>query len=212
MKAFSGVDKDRTEHPHLEAGFIEDADAEVSISVSILNDLLMQNFPLQTQLEIDQNKQLELTVSGAELRMESDNTLELQVTDATIRYEQMRFKVGIHSNSVALKLNPGICQSENRFRLVAYGWFSSFDIQYLPDWIARRITELLKVKFLSPLVDYDVTDLLAVDKEIDTGHATLKLALLPDDVAVIVDEKGLTLQARFAKNQPTNHQPEEITS
>lgn len=212
MKAFASVDKYQIERPHLDAGFIDDADAEVSISVKILNELLEQNFPLKTQLEIDRNKQLEITVRGAELSMESDNTLELQVTDATIRFEQMRFKIGIHSNRVALKLNPGICRSEQGFSLVAYGWFSSFDVQYLPDWIARRLTELLKVKFLSPLVNYNVTELLTVDKEIDTGHAKLRLTLVPDDIAVTIDEKGLTLQARFAKKQSQNNEtPEEIT-
>ncbi len=185
--------------PAFESESIENPDIELLISNLIINELLHQNFPFETALPIDENKQVKIHVSGAEVRMTSNNLVELRITDATIHFDKSIFKVGIRSNAVAVELNPGIIEDRGTFRLIAFGQFSSFDIKYMPSWLERLFTEVVRKKFLSPLVDIDITKLLTVEKQIDTGLAPLNLALKPEKVSIKIGEKGISLQARIHK-------------
>ena len=178
---------------------IEKPDAEVGLSNDILNELLNQNFPLVTTIPVGSDHQVEISVAAAEVHMKPANELELRITDAEIKYDQTVFNTGLKSNEIAVTLHLGIMKDEKGFRLVGYGWFSEFHIKYLPNWVASRLAEVLTSKLLSPLVNINVDDYLALDREFVTEFLTLKLALKPEMAAVKVNEDGINVRVRFAK-------------
>ncbi|MCG8338411.1 MAG: hypothetical protein MJE63_28220 [Proteobacteria bacterium] len=178
---------------------IEKPDAEVGLSNDILNELLIQNFPLVTTIPVGSDNQVEVSVAAAEIHMKPASELELRITNAAIKYDQTVFNIGLKSNVVAVTLQLGIVKDEKGFRLVGYGWFSEFHIKYLPNWVASRIAEVLTSKLLSPLVNINVDDYLALDRQFATEFLTLKLALKPETASVRVNEDGINVRVRFAK-------------
>ncbi|MBU2511125.1 hypothetical protein KJ966_07295 [bacterium] len=185
--------------PALKPEPVEKPDIELTISNQIINELLLQNLPFETSIPVHENKQIKISISDAEVRTKSNNLVELKITDAAIQFDQSTFKVGIKSNTVAVELNPGIIENKGALRLVAHGRFSSFDVKYMPLWLEKLFVEVVRKKFLSPLVDIDITKLLTIENRIDVGITPLSLALKPEVISIKIDEKGISLQARFNK-------------
>lgn len=185
--------------PVFQSDPIDNPDLELFISNQIINELLSQNLPFKASIPLDDNKQIKIFVSNAEVLTGPGNLLELGITDATIQFDQTVFKIGIKSNTVALRLIPGVFERDGEFRLVAHGEFSSFDIKHMPSWLEKIFTELVRKKFLSPVADVNITEMLTLDKQIDTGITPLGLAVKPEKISVKISEKGITLQTRFSK-------------
>jgi len=178
---------------------ISQPDVELVISASILNEILNQNFPLETSVAITSGKQVEISVAGVEIHLNPKSEVELRVTNAHIQYDQTIFKIGLHSNVVAVRLLLGVIHDQTGLRLVGQGRFSEFHIKYLPKWVEARLAEVLTTKFLSPLVDIRVDEFLALEKELETDFINLRLALKPAEAAIMVDEAGVKLQVKFDK-------------
>jgi len=178
---------------------VENPDAELGISVDILNELLNQNFPLETSVPISGDKQVDISVAAAEIHMKPHHEVELRITNAAIQYDQTIFKIGLQSNVVAVSLQLGIVKKDSDFYLVAHGSFPEFHIKYLPKWVETRLAEVLTSKLLSPLINFKIDDLLTLNKEFKTDFVTFKLALKPETAGVKVTEKGISLQVRFQK-------------
>lgn len=199
IRSISEKREDYTLLPEIIKKPIEEPDAEVIISPAILNDLLQRNFPFSTAVPLDENQNIDISISAAEISFTEGNRIELAVTDAGIKYGRRFFRIGVHSNRVELTLTAGVMKSQDRFRLLIFGEFSCFDIRYLPSWLENRLVDLLRRHFLSPVLDRDITDLLTMEKEIDLGRKAVRIVLKPEEIVAAIDRKGIRLQAAFRK-------------
>ncbi len=191
-------------YPEIEERIIFDPDAEVLISKEILNDFLTRNFPFSTKINLDEKRQVDISVSSAVLQFEQGNVVQLQITNAGIRSEKMNFNIGLQSNIVILQLNIGIIKEDNDFRLVISGGFSTFDVKFMPKWLEKRIVDYLRTKLFSPLLDRSITEFIGISKELNTEYGAIKLNLQPEDAAIKIDKNGVRLQVKYLKASKTH--------
>ena len=204
-KVIKGLKTGNTTIPYklhgIETANVETPDAEILLSIKLINDLLKQNFPFSTTIRFDEKKQVDISVTDVNIKTEKGNAIQLRISDAGIQFEKMKFKIGLQSNNVVLTLNFRVIKDEERFRLIAQGFFSSFKVNYLPKWLEKRIIDYLGAKILSPILDQDITDLLTFKKEFYTEYGPIHLNLIPENVSLTIDEKGIHLKAEFQKAQ-----------
>ncbi|MCP4756705.1 MAG: hypothetical protein GY866_38065 [Proteobacteria bacterium] len=176
---------------------IEEPDAEVLISKNIINEFLNQNFPFATSIKLDDTKQIAISVTAADIQTEDGNIIQLQITDASIQFEKLKFPIGLKSNAVKIKLNFGIRKTMDRFNLVISGDFSSLDVRFLPKWMERRIVDFLNTKFFSPLVDLDITPFLTIDTTVENEYGTVKFKKDLKDIAIQINNTGIRLKVKY---------------
>lgn len=204
IKAFTTTPASEPPRLNFVSSVIDNPDAEIGISLDILNEMLHQNFPLKSSVPIMEGKQVDISVENAEICMKPDNDIEISITNASINYDQNIFKVGIRSNVVAVTIRVGVVKEQEDLKLVGYGWFSQFHIKYLPNWVASKLAEVIKTKLMSPLVNLRVNDYLSLNRNMNTEFVTLKAALKPESASVVVSERGINVRVRFSKLVQSN--------
>lgn len=176
---------------------IKNPDLAVLISKNIVNDLLKQNLPYKTQIPISDNQKINLSVEETRIQTDTQNMLQLEVTDAAVQYERQMFHVGLKSNRIRFELNPSINIENDRLFLVINGDFLELDVKFIPKWVENKIIHYLKTKLFSPLVHLDITDLVTFNLNLDHELGKLKFHQKPQSVAIVTNRNGIRIKLKY---------------
>ncbi len=190
--------KDRSTIPTIDIQKIDDPDAEFRISLRIVNDLIKQNLPFSTTVDIDESNKLDVLVTSAMILTGSGNALHLKISSAELRFKRDKINFGVISNNLELTIRCGIHKTENnQILLTIYGQVTKIDLKYFPGMVENMIQEILNLAIPFPLLDVDVKKYLDINSEVENDIVPLKVNKQLDNVSLIVDGGAVRVKVKY---------------
>jgi len=177
---------------------IDVPDVEFRISLRIVNDLIQQNLPFNTTVNIDDSNKVEITVTSAMVLTGPENALHVKINAAEIRFKRGKIDFGVKSKDFELTISPGISKSvDKEINLVVYGHVSKFNIKYFPGIMDSAIKEILNLVMPFPLLDVNLKDYLDVNRELSNDVVLLKIRKELESASLIVDGGSIHIKVKY---------------
>ncbi|MBT4087904.1 MAG: hypothetical protein HOE30_05385 [Deltaproteobacteria bacterium] len=190
--------EDRSTPPTIQIQKIDNPDAECSISLRIVNDLIGQNLPFSTSVDIDENNKLDLTIASAMILTGSGNSLHLKISSVGLRFKRDKIDFGVKSNNLELTITCGIRKTDdNQIMLNIYGQVSSLKLKYFPGMVENMIQEILNLVIPFPMLDVDVKQYLDINSEIANDVMPLKINKELENASLIFADGAVRVKVKY---------------